>query len=406
MKVAILTLGTQGDVLPFAHLGKAFVKAGHEVIFSSAKNFKSLADEFQLKFSPVDADFQELINSEEGKRMMKRPLQAKKNLRKFVFPMLRSALSTFYSVAAESDKVLFHGKTMADCFADQFPEKMIKANVVPAFESTKAFPNPVIGGFRIASFFNKMSYKFSDLGYRMMIEPITQFRTTNGLPKKFLKRNIPGIYGISEHFLKQPGDYPPDNYFTGFWTAPSNATLSEELKSFLNAGPAPLLLTFGSMPFRSKLDLPQTLNRLTKELNIRLVVAKGWGLHDTTEIDRNPDIHTVPYLPYDALLPFVKAAIHHGGIGTIAACLRAGKPFLSCPVLYPLGDQYFWANIAYKKHLGPKPLPLKKLTADSLVSGTRQLLSSPDFFHNAELMKTNLLEEDGLGKAVKLVEGF
>lgn len=406
MKVAILTLGTQGDVLPFAHLGKAFVSAGHEVIFSTAKNFKSLADEFQLKFAPVDADFQELINSEEGKRMMKKPLQAKKNLRKFVFPMLRSALSTFYSIAAESDKVLFHGKTMADCFVDQFPGKMIKANVVPAFESTNAFPNPVIGGFRIPPLFNKMSYKLSDFGYRMMSEPIAEFRSANGLSKKFAKRSIPGIYGISEHFLKQPGDYPPDNYFTGFWTAPSNTPLSDELKSFLNAGPAPLLLTFGSMPFRSKLDLPQTLNRLTKELKIRLVVAKGWGLHDTREIDRNPDIHTVSYLPYDSLLPFTKAAIHHGGIGTIAACLRAGKPFLSCPVLYPLGDQYFWANIAYKKQLGPKPLPLKKLTAENLIAGTRQLLSNTDMYHNAESIKTKLLSEDGLGKAVKFVEGF
>jgi hypothetical protein len=45
--------------------------------------------------------------------------------------------------------------------------------------------------------------------------------------------------------------------------------------------------------------------------------------------------------PHDWLFPHVEAVVHHGGAGTVAAGLRAGKPTLICPFF---GDQYFWAQ--------------------------------------------------------------
>ncbi len=50
---------------------------------------------------------------------------------RFVYPMMQDAFVKFYNLAKESDKVLFHVKTLADNFADQFPDKMIKADVFP-----------------------------------------------------------------------------------------------------------------------------------------------------------------------------------------------------------------------------------------------------------------------------------
>jgi sterol 3beta-glucosyltransferase len=44
MKIALMTLGTRGDVQPYAVLGKALKERGHEVVLSSAKNFESLAN--------------------------------------------------------------------------------------------------------------------------------------------------------------------------------------------------------------------------------------------------------------------------------------------------------------------------------------------------------------------------
>lgn len=123
MKIAILTLGTRGDVQPYAALGKVLQERGHEVVLSTAKNFEALVASYGLAFVPVDADLQSLLNSEEGKEIRRNPFLAQKHLKKFVYPMFRDALVKFYDLARRSDRVLFHIKTMADCFADQFPER-------------------------------------------------------------------------------------------------------------------------------------------------------------------------------------------------------------------------------------------------------------------------------------------
>lgn len=378
MKIAILTLGTQGDVQPFAILGEALMKRGHQVTLSTAKNFSGLVESYGIDFLPVEADFYAFLNSDEGKKMMKNPFRAKKNLKTWVHPMIYNALKIFYKVSKESDRVLFHVKTMSDYFADQFPEKMIRANVVPAIEYTTEFINPVFSALPIPSFLNGLSYKLSDLGVRMMMKPVNRFRKEQGLPSKFQKPSLPSIYGISEHYLKKPKDYPETSYFTGFWTAPSSKELEKELVDFIQDGSAPLLITFGSMTFETKMHLPKAIDKLSKELGIRIVVVKGWGFNDTKLLDENPEIKVIQAAPYDKLFPHVKAIINHGGIGTISACITAGKPFFTCPVLYPMGDQHFWGTIGFKKGVALKPKSLKSMTERDLINNTQDLLTKED----------------------------
>ncbi|MES1219143.1 MAG: glycosyltransferase, partial [Bacteroidota bacterium] len=94
----------------------------------------------------------------------------------------------------------------------------------------------------------------------------------------------------------------------------------------------------------------------------------------------------------------------HGGIGTISACLKAGKPFLTCPVLYPLGDQHFWGMVGYKKGVGLKPLPLKKMTEDKLLFEVKKLLTDKQLYENSVRIMEKLKCEDGLTNAITLIE--
>lgn len=318
--------------------------------------------------------------------------------------MIYNALKIFYKVSKESDRVLFHVKTMSDYFADQFPEKMIRANVVPAIEYTTEFINPVFSALPIPSFLNGLSYKLSDLGVRMMMKPVNRFRKEQGLPSKFQKPSLPSIYGISEHYLKKPKDYPETSYFTGFWTAPSSKELEKELVDFIQDGSAPLLITFGSMTFETKMHLPKALDKLSKELGIRIVVVKGWGFNDTKLLDENPEIKVIQAAPYDKLFPHVKAIINHGGIGTISACITAGKPFFTCPVLYPMGDQHFWGTIGFKKGIALKPKSLKSMTERDLINKTQDLLTKEDLYKNSIDLSVKLNQENGLEKAIELIE--
>ncbi len=60
----------------------------------------------------------------------------------------------------------------------------------------------------------------------------------------------------------------------------------------------------------------------------------------------------------------VAAVCHHGGAGTTAAGLRAGKPTIIVPFF---GDQFFWGSMISKSGAGPAPIPGKRLNADDLI---------------------------------------
>lgn len=408
MKIAILTLGTRGDVQPYAVLGKALKERGHEVVLSTAKNFQNLVESYKLDFVPVDLDFEELVNSKEAGDLMKNPLntiRSANNLKKMTAPLVQDALRTFYDLSKNSDKVLFHIKTMADSFADQFPEKMIIANVVPASQPTSAFPNPVVSALSLPSSLNRLTFKLTELGLRMWKKPIQEFRQSVGLPNKFRKPNLMSIYGISQLLLKKPDDFPPNSFFTGFWSTDSSSELSHDIAEFLVNGNPPLLITFGSMPFNKKINIPNLVNMISEELDTRIIVVKGWGISDAEEVNFNKGIKVVDSAPYDKLFPMVSAVIHHGGIGTIAACLKAGKPFLTCPVLHPLGDQFFLGKIAYDKGLAQYPLPFKKITPDKFLESVRGLLDNKELYVNAKLFAENLSIENGITNAIDIIEG-
>ena len=108
--------------------------------------------------------------------------------------------------------------------------------------------------------------------------------------------------------------------------------------------------------------------------------------------------------PFDQLIPKVSAVVFHGGIGTMAECLRAGVPFLACPVIYPMGDQYFWGKRAHELGCSPLPIPLKKLTEESLVRKVSELLSSEVYKNNSRQIANQLKAEDGLRNTIRIVE--
>ena len=134
---------------------------------------------------------------------------------------------------------------------------------------------------------------------------------------------------------------------------------------------------------------------------VRGVIATGWGGLDTADL---PDtIIKIDHAPHDWLFPRVAAVVHHGGAGTTAAGLRAGRPTVVCPFI---ADQPFWGSRVQALGVGPKPIPYKKLNAERLTAALRTVTMDASMRHKAEAIGQKIRVEDGITVAFGLIEQY
>ena len=105
-------------------------------------------------------------------------------------------------------------------------------------------------------------------------------------------------------------------------------------------------------------------------------------------------------VPHEWLFPQVAAVVHHGGAGTTAAGLRAGKPTISCPLL---GDQAFWGRVVYERGVGPRPIAQQQVSAERLGDAITTAVPDPMLHREAADIGTKIRTEDGVAHAVAII---
>ena len=330
------------------------------------------------------------------KAVGKNPFTISKNLNAKVYPIIESSLHTFYKLSDWADIVVYHPKTMMDSIGFNIKEKLIKAYVIPAFTPTSAFANPLIEFLPIPKFLNRITYRLIRAMMNTVKTPIKNFRQKNNLPSSPLFLDTPIIYGISNSILDRPDDYPNNHHFTGFWLNQNKKQkLTEEVFNFMTDDKEVLIITFGSMPYKSKIDINHFIKAIRNQFDIKILIVKAWGLKDFS-IEENKDVMAIDKAPFNLLFPLADYVIHHGGAGTTATALEAGIPQMICPVLHPVGDQYFWGKQIEKKGLGVEPIPLKKLTIKKLVQSV-SLLINGNFKNNTKIVRKQIKSEISSG---------
>jgi UDP:flavonoid glycosyltransferase YjiC (YdhE family) len=106
-------------------------------------------------------------------------------------------------------------------------------------------------------------------------------------------------------------------------------------------------------------------------------------------------------IPHSWLFPQVAAVVHHGGAGTTAAGLRAGKPTICVPFISL--DQNFWGWRVADLGVGLPPIPSRQLSAEKLAKALTTAVRDPAMNQRAAELGANIRSEDGVAQAVDIL---
>jgi sterol 3beta-glucosyltransferase len=407
-KILMSTFGTRGDIQPFIALGKGLQAAGYTVAICTPEGFKSFVEANGLDYAYVDNEFLALTEQALQAQGLRQGIAVAKQ-----FPAaIRRAMDDEWRAAQafQPDAIIYHTKSLASYhIAEKLDIPQMLSLPLPT-TPTREFPYPFFAGMRLGAGFNLFTYRLMALSLGMYSGTTNDFRVkTLGLSPlgKFadlmIQHNgepVPVLYPYSRHLVPVPSDFPEHVHVTGYWylDEAQNWQPSKELKQFLEAGSPPVYIGFGSMGgTRPEKRARLVLDALSKA-GQRGLLASGWGGLKAADLPER--IHMIDAAPHDWLFPQMAAVVHHGGAGTTAAGLRAGKPNVICPFL---GDQPFWGWAVHQAGVGPKPIPQGKLTSDQLAAAITTAVNGLEMQQRAAALGEKIRAENGVACAIKII---
>jgi sterol 3beta-glucosyltransferase len=201
--------------------------------------------------------------------------------------------------------------------------------------------------------------------------------------------------------LPKPPDWETVHHVTGYWSLDPQPDWepSAELARFLDSGPPPVYIGFGSMSDKDPERRARTALRALRLAGQRGVISTGWG--GVARLETPVEVLFVDDVPHGWLFGRTAAVVHHGGAGTTGAGLRAGVPSLIVPFA---GDQHAWAERAVKLGVGPKMQDARSLTAEGLADAVRRAVGDAALRARAAALGERIRAEKGVDRAVEVIE--
>jgi len=117
--------------------------------------------------------------------------------------------------------------------------------------------------------------------------------------------------------------------------------------------------------------------------------------------DLPESVFAIDFAPHEWLFPRMAAVVHHGGAGTTAAGLRAGRPSVITPFF---ADQNFWGRRVHALGAGPRPVPVRRLTTDTLAAAIDALPGPRRCAEKPRISGTACGKRNGVESAVAALE--
>lgn len=416
MKILISSYGTRGDVQPYLALAVGLQKAGHQVTLATSYNYTEWIESYGVNTHPTRFSMQEFTLTPEVQAVLKSGNYFRQ------MGVLREALRRNAEAHDEVWAAIQEAEFIIESPTSSGALEIVSRRGTPAvfaapvpFAPTRAFPSFFFGMTR-ASLGAGYNYFTHGLMHRMLWN-IMGGPITNPLRKKLglrarrsygevlaesYRANVPWLYGFSAHVIPKPADWNEQQHITGYWfiEAPPGWQPSEDLVRFLESGPPPISIGFGSMAHEDPERQTHLALRALELSGQRGVLLTGWG--GLTRQATSPNVFVVQDVPHSWLFPRVAAVVHHGGAGTTGEGLRAGVPNIITP--FAPNDQMAWAERVVALGIGPRVPGIKALTAEKLAEAINTAVSDSAMRARAAALGEKIRAEDGIAHAVEIIE--
>jgi sterol 3beta-glucosyltransferase len=266
MQITLIALGSRGDVLPCVALGGALQGAGHEVRFATFEGFRELVAAHGLAFHPIRGDAQAMMLSGGGLALA----ESGQSVPRMAVGVMRSfgAMAQDYArdlaglASVPTDLIVnqlpggLYGRDLAEVLGVPMVAVAVMPLVPTRTAPMLAFPSwpSSLPGYNLATHW--LAYQIVWQAFRPTISRWRREVLVLGKAPLWgvfgeAQRRMPVLNGFSRHVVPRPPDWGDQVQVTGYWFPEDRAWQPpEDLVRFLEEGPPPVFVGFGSMPVR------------------------------------------------------------------------------------------------------------------------------------------------------------
>jgi sterol 3beta-glucosyltransferase len=409
VRIALLAAGTRGDVQPYVALGLGLRAAGHRVTIATSANLTAFVREHGLDAAAMAGDSARWTAWLAGQPARTRPdrlLRAVRPRAGALEDELARMVRDAHRAAAGCDLLV---SSATGFWAGQPVAAALGVPHCSAFiqpwHPTAAFPQLYWPELRAAPrparrAYNLATHRLTLWGLRRLHAAARRraLAATLGADPRPYTSDPLVLYGFSPAWLARPADWAEGVRVTGFWFLDGSGWRPPpRLAAFLAAGPPPVYVGFGSLAGVRPPLVEMAVEALGRA-GLRGVLATGWGEWRGPLPD---SVLALDAAPHDWLFERVAAVVHHGGAGTTAAALRAGRPSVAVPFLH---DHAFFARRVAARGLGPPPVPAARATTGLLRAAIERAVADRSMVAGAAAMRSEIAAEHGVRRAVALIE--
>jgi vancomycin aglycone glucosyltransferase len=373
MRVLVVADGTRGDVQPMTVIAQQLQREGQEVTFLGPPTFRSFVEGKGLRFKALPFDIEASVKAIGG-AATSGMLDKLRAAPKIFVETTKGQLELLPALAQQADFILVggvHGGVPTAAEYARVPWRWVLYTSI--LYPSSSHPPLFSGVGRAPRFVNWLLWRMMRwFTNRLFLKPINRRRASLQLPPiddaglHLLCKNP--ILAMEPELAPLPPEWP-DADAIGYLDPGDGDPLPADLEAFIERGPAPVYIGFGSMPDAHPQKTTALFVEAAHRAGVRAVISRGWA-NFGGELPEH--CFAVGPVSHPRLFACMAAIVHHGGAGTTAAAARAGKPQLIVP---HIADQFFFGEQVHELGVGVAPVRRSRLRVGVLAARLAQLVN-------------------------------